>query len=115
MTLSMNYQTRVPWPLALLASVALVGTAKADALPDFTKLVTQVSPAVVNISTTRTEGMVEQQGFPSLPDIPPDSPLNDFLKKFFKEQPGVTRGERKLPEGYESIQIARDTYRGLSA
>ena len=87
MTLSMNYQTRVPWPLALLASVALVGTAKADALPDFTKLVTQVSPAVVNISTTRTEGMVEQQGFPSLPDIPPDSPLNDFLKKFFKEQP----------------------------
>lgn len=86
MTLNVDYQARAARFLALLA-IAVVGTAKADALPDFTELVGQVSPAVVNISTTRTEGAEEQPAFPSLPNIPPDSPLNDFLKKFFQGQP----------------------------
>ena len=58
-------------------------------LPDFTPLVEENSAAVVNISTTLKKEA--DKGHPpvyNMPDIPEDSPLYDFFKKFFGENPG---------------------------
>ena len=58
-------------------------------LPDFTKLVEQNSPAVVNISTTqkikRTHMLPPGM---EMPDIPEDSPFGDLLRRFFGEDGG---------------------------
>ena len=66
-------------------------------LPDFTHLVTQNAGAVVNISTTmkpRTpQGSVH--GRPVPPDLPEDSPFNDFFRRFFGEPPD---GRQPYPE-----------------
>ncbi len=71
---------------ALLISVHF--SAGARSLPDFTGLVERYSPAVVNISTTqkvkRRRGPVLPKGL-ELPDIPKDSPLHEFFRRFFGE------------------------------
>ncbi|WP_086488082.1 DegQ family serine endoprotease [Thioflexithrix psekupsensis] len=59
-------------------------------LPDFTPLVEQYGPAVVNISTSsrKTEENSEHGGGGrSLPELPEDSPFNEFFRRFFDEQP----------------------------
>ena len=56
-------------------------------LPEFTQLVEENSDAVVNISTTKQQAV--RRGLPpnmDIPDIPEDSPLGDFLRRFFGEQ-----------------------------
>lgn len=58
----------------------------ARALPDFTGLVEQNSPAVVNISTTQ-KVKVPHRG-PSghdRPDLPEGTPFDDFFRRFFGE------------------------------
>ena len=77
---------------ALVLSFALFFgniSAAGAALPDFSVLVEKSAPAVVNISTTSIPS--KHPGMPhgfSVPDLPEDSPLNDFFKKFFEQQPG---------------------------
>ncbi|HEX9584303.1 MAG TPA: DegQ family serine endoprotease [Gammaproteobacteria bacterium] len=61
----------------------------ARSLPDFTELVKEFSPAVVNISTSqkrRQSGQRPQlpKGF-EIPDLPEDSPFNEFFRRFFGE------------------------------
>ncbi len=76
------------------SAVSLAGT-----LPDFTALVKQNSAAVVNISTSgdkRARQHREQPELPpgfSIPNVPDDSPLNDFFRKYFEEQEPEGRGE----------------------
>ena len=48
-------------------------------LPDFSTLVEQVGPAVVNISTIQAK---DSSALPQLPDLPKDHPLYDFLRRF---------------------------------
>ena len=58
-------------------------------LPDFTELVEQNADAVVNISTSKQ--IEVRRGLPpgmNIPDLPEDSPLGDFLRKFFGEHGG---------------------------
>ncbi len=55
----------------------------AGELPDFTKLVEQYGPAVVNISTTKTDKA--KHHFRDLPKLPEDSPFGDFLRRFFDQ------------------------------
>ncbi|HEB58358.1 MAG TPA: DegQ family serine endoprotease [Gammaproteobacteria bacterium] len=65
--------------------VMMSAIAQAASLPDFTELVKENSAAVVNIATTQR---IKQRGLPpglELPDIPEDSPLGDFLRRFFGE------------------------------
>lgn len=77
----------------LAAIIAWVGlcvfaqAALAQSLPDFTKLVQKYSPAVVNISTKQKpqRATALPKGF-DIPDLPEDSPLRDFLKRFFGEE-----------------------------
>jgi serine protease Do len=63
-------------------------TAMARSLPEFTDLVAAYGPAVVNISTKQSHlGAREFHGF-SVPDLPEDSPLYDFFRRFFGEEGG---------------------------
>ena len=62
--------------------------AKVTGLPDFTQLAKDNSPAVVNISSTikpSKSGNRLPPGF-SNPDIPEDSPLSEFFRRFFGEE-----------------------------
>ena len=77
-------------PILLLATTGLpLATAGARAidLPDFTSLVEQSSPAVVNISTRQTRQRPAMQLPPGIemPDLPEDSPFNEFFRRFFGE------------------------------
>ncbi len=83
------------WHRRLLFAAALVtlnfgfaaqGSCSTVTLPDFTTLVKQVSPAVVNISTEqRTKALGRIHGF-SMPDLPQNSPFHDFFRRFLEEQ-----------------------------
>ena len=75
----------------------------AVSLPDFTPLVEDNSPAVVNISTTlkKSESGQDVPQF-NVPEIPEDSPFYDFFKKFFGDIPeggGVDPFERRSSLG----------------
>ncbi len=80
-------------PLLLGAVLAMacagVSAAASRGLPDFTALVEQNRPAVVNISTTqkhkaRSLGRRLPKGL-QIPDLPENSPFNEFFKRFFGE------------------------------
>lgn len=85
--------------LSLFAAVLMLGqvvTAHAEALPDFTTLVEQASPAVVNISTTQKlpdRGVADSQ-MPDLQGLPP------MFREFFernmpRNNPRAPRGDRQ--------------------
>ncbi len=90
-----------------------------NVLPDFTGLVEQNSPAVVNISTTaerhaETQGRSGSRELPpnfSIPNLPEDSPLNDFFRRFFEDQgpdgPGNSMPRASLGSGFI---ISKDGY-----
>ena len=88
----------------LLATFIAGSTAFAKSgLPEFTQLVEENSDAVVNISTTKQQAV--RRGLPpnmDIPDIPEDSPLGDFLRRFFGEQgPGEEYfNSRSLGSGF---------------
>ncbi len=70
--------------LVLLAVALLAPLVQASSLPDFTDLVAASAPAVVNISTTQhiKGGGALPHGL-QMPDLPEDSPFNDFFRRFF--------------------------------
>jgi serine protease Do len=96
----------------LLATLFLVSTFACAApamalgaagLPDFTSLVRQNSPAVVNISTSAKldeladaggEGGENQMPQLEMPNIPEDHPLNELFRRFFGDQ---------MPEGPQGM------------
>lgn len=77
---------------SLLLLVAIFCSASsANSLPDFTGLVEDNAGAVVNISTRRDPQTAENGSLPpnvQIPDLPEDSPLNEFFERFFRDQPG---------------------------
>lgn len=79
--------------LCLLLSLPAAGRGN---LPDFVPLVKANSPAVVNISTTRTISREDHQF--RIPEMPEDGPLGDLLRRFFGEG-----GE--LPEQFETPSL----------
>ncbi|MGH8577911.1 MAG: trypsin-like peptidase domain-containing protein, partial [Gammaproteobacteria bacterium] len=75
---------------ALIVVLLVVGwqslsMAEARELPDFVQLAEDNSPAVVNIGTSVKNDPKEPAPQLQIPDIPEDSPLHDFFKKFFGE------------------------------
>ncbi len=82
--------------------VAVVGQVQARSLPDFTDLVKQHTPVVVNISTTQKVSR-GGHGLPpgvEIPDLPEGSPFGDLFKHFFGE--GGGNGE---PRDYEARSL----------
>ena len=61
---------------------------EARSLPEFTKLAKENSPAVVNISTSQKRQQMPDMQLPEMPDLPEDSPLNDFFRHFFGDGTG---------------------------
>ncbi len=71
-----------------IALSAISVTAQSRELPDFTKLVTSNGAAVVNISTTQKRASQSRQRLPKglqIPDLPENSPFNEFFRRFFGE------------------------------
>ncbi len=101
MTFSRLFASTRTLAVTVLLLAATVVTAPAAALgggslPDFTALVRDYSPAVVNISTTAKQEESEAAGprgeMPrfEMPNIPEDHPLNELFRRFFGDQ---------MPEG----------------
>jgi serine protease Do len=78
----------VRWQVAAIAVALLCASLSVHAggLPDFTELVEDYSPVVVNISTTqkRTAPFQLRRDF-RIPDLPEDSPFHDFFRRFLEE------------------------------
>ncbi|MDD2775696.1 MAG: DegQ family serine endoprotease [Gallionella sp.] len=68
--------------LLLILSLLMLTVVQAKELPDFTILVEQHSPAVVNISTTQISR--NAQGFPNLPE---GDPFFEFFRRFAPQMP----------------------------
>ena len=88
--------------LAAVAGVALFGQtlmAHAD-LPDFTPLVEDASPAVVNISTKQKQPMRgnAQAQMPDLEGIPPM--FREFFERGMPQQPERRREAQSLGSGF---------------
>jgi serine protease Do len=77
----------IRWRVAAICVVLLCANAvHAGGLPDFTRLVEEYSPVVVNISTTQKRSTVShlRREF-RIPDLPEDSPFHDFFRRFLEE------------------------------
>jgi serine protease Do len=81
----------------------------AQQLPDFTQMVEKYGPAVVNISTTAKKKSKDYHGH-SLPDIPEDSPLHDFFRRFFDENSGLFDEQRPSTSLGSGFIISDDGY-----
>jgi len=95
--------------LAALFITSLLSSAGVNAsqLPDFTGLVSDNAPAVVNISTTqKVSGDDLPKNF-DIPDLPKDSPFRDFFKRFLDELPEQQRNTQSLGSGFV---ISKDGY-----
>ncbi len=84
--------------------VALLGTQTvvARSLPEFATLVEVNGPTVVNISTTQLSKEGPAKGY-AVPDLPENSPLNDFFQHFFgegEELPDEELQSRSLGSGF---------------
>ncbi len=77
-------------------------------LPDFTKLVKQYGPAVVNISTTKTNKKKDK--LRGLPKLPEDSPLRDFFRRFFDEGNDLFEEQRPTASLGSGFIISSDGY-----
>ena len=78
-------------------------------LPDFTELADANSPSVVNISVTLKEGSGMPQMF-GLPDVPEDSPMYEFFRKFLEQMPEDRRPRQERASSGSGFVIARDGY-----
>ncbi len=98
--------------LILFAGLLFSTAALAGRLPDFTDLVEEVSPAVVNISTVqkiKTGSLSLPEGI-EIPDLPEGSPFGDLFKHFFGEGPGGAPIERDAKSLGSGFIISRDGY-----
>ena len=103
------------WML-VASSVLMLGwqsAGMARGLPDFTDLVEDVSPAVVNISTTQRVTNRLPMGAPGMPDLEGLPPLfREFFERSFPPgQGGQMPPERQAPQSLGSgFIISRDGY-----
>jgi serine protease Do len=106
--------------LAITCNVGLIANADAVAfggLPDFTGLVTANSPAVVNISSSTSDASKDGKNSPrrpesAIPNMPDDSQLNEFFRRFFGDQmppggPGEGEPQASLGSGFI---VSKDGY-----
>ncbi|MDH5299873.1 MAG: DegQ family serine endoprotease [Gammaproteobacteria bacterium] len=101
---------RVSFLLVLVGLILLPQISNAAELPDFTKLVEDNGPAVVNISTTQKAQAKSNRRLP--PNFPENGPNDDWFKHYFGED-GVPGGDGGMPRS-ESLGsgfvISKDGY-----
>jgi serine protease Do len=101
----------------LLAAICLVYTLLAwppatfaRSLPELAELVEAYGPAVVNISTKQSRQHIPTfRGF-SIPDLPEDSPLYEFFRRFLDEEEPVPHGEEQSRSLGSGFVISADGY-----
>jgi len=82
----------------------------ARSLPEFTELVETYGPAVVNISTKQSRrSLPEFHGF-SIPDLPKDSPLYDFFRRFLDEEDAMPEDDEQSRSLGSGFVISADGY-----
>jgi serine protease Do len=97
-----HHKTMVPAYVAL-AALWLSSAVSAKGLPEFTALVETYGPAVVNISTKQSQSRSASPHRFAVPDLPEDSPLNEFFRRFFGEEGELPEDEiqaRSLGSGF---------------
>ena len=83
--------------LSMFAATAV----QARSLPDFVGLAKENSPAVVNISIKQHKSASRFRHNFQMPDLPEDSPFNEFFKRFFDER----QGSDDEPREYETQSL----------
>jgi len=99
----LSYAPRAFGAVAVLLTIALPGTATARELPDFTELVATHRMSVVNISTTQKQTASNRPQLPKgfeIPDLPKDSPFNEFFRRFFGEDEMEEFDSQSLGSGF---------------
>src|SRR5258706_8069853 len=71
-------------------------------LPDFTRIVEQNGPAVVNVSVSRTTPVAAQGQPPGIPGLSPDDPLQEFFRRFGQPGPQGPQGGPEVQRGLGS-------------
>lgn len=100
----MRATSRLSLALAvLLVCLPAVGPVFGRDLPDFTRLVAENGPAVVNISTKQSSSIAQRLQQYSIPNLPEGSPLEDLFRRFFDEEgpiPEDNLQSRSLGSGF---------------
>jgi len=96
-----------------LLLVWMATNVQARSLPDFVDLAKKNSPSVVNISTTQKKSVSSRfrHDF-RIPEIPEDSPLNEFFERFFGQEgaPGESPREYDTQSLGSGFIISSDGY-----
>lgn len=72
-------------------------------LPDFTRIVEENGPSVVNVSVSRTTPVAARQGdAPGIPGLAPDDPMQEFFRRFGQPGPQGPQGEAPVQRGVGS-------------
>ncbi len=105
-TRSTTGAVRAVWLMALTVALLLAQGVAARALPEsFADLADEISPAVVNITTSTTV----EQGTGPLPMVPEGSPFEDFFERFRDQMPESDRPRRSSALG-SGFVISEDGY-----
>jgi serine protease Do len=96
-------------PVMALVLIMQASTAFAKSAPDsFADLAEKLLPVVVNISTTT---VIEGREGPSMPQLPPGSPFEDFFKEFFdRNQQQQQKRQRNVTSLGSGFIISSDGY-----
>jgi serine protease Do len=84
----MTAMSWIRWQITAIGVALLCAglSVHAGGLPDFTELVEEYSPVVVNISTTQKHSApLHLRHEFRIPDLPEDSPFYDFFRRFLEE------------------------------
>lgn len=107
-------QSMQRWMIAAAGSLLLgwSSLSTAQGLPDFTDLVEEVSPAVVNISTSQKATPRQAGMVPGMPDLEGMPPLfREFFERGFPQQGPQTPRERQAPQSLGSgFILSKDGY-----
>jgi len=90
----------------LSAVLLLAGSVEAQTLPDFTELVEQAGPAVVNIEATRTAEAAAARG----PNSMDEQEMPEIFRRFFEQQPGMPQVPRDRTSMGTGFIISADGY-----
>lgn len=92
----------------VLTLVIQASTVHARSAPDsFADLAEKLLPMVVNISTTM---VVEGRDVPTMPQLPPGSPFEDFFKEFFDRNQQQQQRQRRATSLGSGFIISADGY-----
>lgn len=99
----LSHALRASGAALVLLGVVLPSAAQTRNLPDFTELVAKNRTSVVNISTTQKQTAATRPQLPKgfeIPDLPKDSPFNEFFRRFFGEEETEEFDSQSLGSGF---------------